>query len=489
MNRAFAQQPGPEMRPSVRNTEIAKAFDAMAKTRKQWRERNSYYYERDLAYTQFLVPEGLDVIEIGCGGGALLGGLKPRRGVGVDISGEMIAIAKSDYPDLEFVHADAEAPGALDQLGVFDVVLISDTVGMLEDIASFFRKLKPLLKPETRIIVAYYSRMWEPLLQLATKLGMRMPTPEQSWLSTKDIMGMMEYGDLEPLHRDWRILAPRELLGMGALINKYIAPLPGIRRLCLRNYVVGRPAPSQNQPVAAPSCSVLVPCRNERGNVENAVKRLPHFAPNMEIIFIEGHSADGTYEECLRVQAAYPDRNIKVFKQTGKGKGDAMKLGFASATGDIVLILDSDLTVRPEDMPKFYHLLATRRGEFVNGTRLVYPRQEAAMRGLNYLGNRFFAGLFSYLLNQRLTDTLCGTKAMWRVDYERLAANRKYFGDFDPFGDFDMLLGAAKMNLKIVELPVRYYAREYGEPQISRFRDGMILLRMSAFAWNKLKAL
>ncbi|HWA23108.1 MAG TPA: bifunctional class I SAM-dependent methyltransferase/glycosyltransferase family 2 protein [Caulobacterales bacterium] len=488
MNLALADPTKPGAPASPRNTAIAKAFDALARQRHEWRERNAYYYERDLAYTRFLIPEGLDVIEIGCGTGDLLAGLKPARGVGVDISGEMVTAAKARHPNLEFVHADAEAPGALDQLGVFDVVLISDTVGLLEDIASFFRKLRPLLKPETRIIVAYYSRLWEPVLQLATKLGWRMPTPAQSWLSTADIMGMMEYGDLEPLHRDWRILVPRDLLGVGSFINKFIAPLPGIRRLCLRNYVVARPAP-QGQPATAPSCSVLVPCRNEKGNIENAVKRLPHFAPNMEIVFIEGHSADGTYEECRRVQAAYPDRAIKVFKQTGKGKGDAMKLGFASAAGDIVLILDSDLTVRPEDMPKFYHLLASRRGEFVNGTRLVYPRQEAAMRGLNYLGNRFFAGLFSYLLNQRLTDTLCGTKAMWRADYERLAANRKYFGDFDPFGDFDMLLGAAKMNLKIVELPVRYYAREYGEPQIDRFRDGMILLRMAAFAWTKLKAL
>ncbi|MES1201874.1 MAG: glycosyltransferase, partial [Pseudomonadota bacterium] len=424
----MSQTPPSAAPASARNTEIGKAYDSVARARKDWRASNEYFHHTDLAYSRFLIPEGLDVIEIGCADGAMLAGLKPRRGVGVDISGEMIAVATAAYPQLEFVHADAEAPGVMDQLGVFDVVLISDTVGMLEDIASFFRKMKPLLKPETRIIVAYYSRIWEPLLQLATKFGLRMPTPPQSWLSTKDIMGMMEFGDLEPVRRDWRILLPRSLLGVGPFINKYIAPLPGIRRLCLRSYVVARPTPPVGGPATAPSCSVLVPCRNEKGNVENAVKRLPHFAPNTEVIFIEGHSADGTYEECLRVQAAYPDRNIKVFKQKGKGKGDAMKLGFASATGDIVLILDADLTVRPEDMPKFYHLLATRRGEFVNGTRLVYPRQEAAMRGLNYLGNRFFAGLFSYLLNQGLTDTLCGTKVLSRAHYAQVAANRAYFG-------------------------------------------------------------
>ncbi|MGE3302307.1 MAG: glycosyltransferase [Hyphomonadaceae bacterium] len=486
---ALAEAPAVAAQASPRNRAIAGIFDKLAPQRAEWRARNAYYYHRDLDYFRFLAPEGLDVLEIGCGGGDLLAGLRPRRGVGLDISAGMVEVARRNHPGLTFHARDAEAPGALDDLGTFDIIVLSDTIGYLEDVATFFRKLKPALKPETRVIVAYYSRLWEPILQAGVALGMRMPTPALSWLSTADIMSMMEYGDLEPIRRDWRFLVPRALLGFGDLINRWLAPLPGLRRLCLRNYVVARPAPAAQAPGLAPSCSVLIPCRNERGNIENAVKRLPVFAPDQEIIFIEGHSSDGTFEECERVRAAYPDRTIRVLRQTGKGKGDAMRLGFAAAKGDIVLILDADLTVRPEDMPKFYDLLANRRGEFVNGTRLVYPRQEAAMRGLNYLGNRFFAGLFSFLLNQRLTDTLCGTKAMWRVDYERLARNRVYFGDFDPFGDFDMLLGASKMNLRIVELPVRYYAREYGEPQISRFRDGFLLLRMSAFAWRKLKAI
>ncbi len=473
----------------ARNAAVAAAYDAAADSRRRWLKKNAYYYARDLAHMRFHVTEGLDVIEIGCGTGDLLAGLKPRRGVGVDISPRMIDEARKSHPGLEFMVADAEAPGALEGLGTFDIVVISDAIGVLEDVAGFFKRLKSLCRPQTRIIVAYYSRLWEPLLQVATALGQRMPTPPLSWLSTADIIAMMDYGDVEPVYRDWRILVPVPLLGLGTLINRHIAPLPGIRRLCLRNYVIARPKPFPAEKGRSPSCSVLIPCRNERGNIENAVKRLPVFSPDQEIIFIEGHSSDGTYEECLRVKETYPDRKIEVFKQTGKGKGDAMKLGFAKATGDIVMILDSDITVRPEDMPKFYTLLAEGRGEFVNGTRLVYPREEAAMRGLNYLGNRFFAGVFSFLLNQRLTDTLCGTKAMWRKDYERLAANRAYFGDFDPFGDFDMLLGASKMGLKIIEFPVRYYAREYGSPQISRFRDGFILLRMSALAWRKLKAI
>jgi SAM-dependent methyltransferase len=474
---------------STRNASIAAAFDALAGERDAWREKNSFYHDGDLAYARFLIPEGLDVLEVGCGDGAMLAGLKPRRGVGVDISAKMIASAKARHPAIEFHQLDAELPGALATLGgPFDVILCSDTVGYLEDVAGFFAKLKPLLKPDSRVIVAYYSRMWEPMLRMATKFGWRMPTPPLSWLSTADIEAMMALGDLEFIRREWRQLLPRRLGGLGTLINRYIAPLPAIRRLCLRNYIVGRPAPEVRPEDAKPSASVLVPCRNERGNIENAVRRLPKFGSRQQIVFIEGHSSDGTFEECERVRDAYPDRDILVLRQTGKGKGDAMRLGFAKATGDIVMILDADLTVPPETMGKFYDLLAERRGEFVNGTRLIYPREEEAMRGLNYIANRAFAKIFSYLLNQRLTDTLCGTKAMWRTDYERLAANRKYFGDFDPFGDFDMLLGASKMNLKIIELPVRYHARRYGETQIARFRDGWLLVRMSVFAWLKLKA-
>lgn len=472
---------------SARNASIAAFFDKHAADRHVWRKKSRFYHEADLAYTRFLIPEGCDVLEVGCADGQMLAGLKPRRGVGVDFSAAMIAEARKLHPELEFHHMDAENPGALASLGgPFDVILCSDTVGYLDDVAGFFAKLKPLMKPETRVVVSYYSRLWEPVLRLATKFGWRMPTPPLSWLSTADIEAMMGLGDLEFIRREWRQLIPRRLAGLGYLINRFIAPLPGIRRLCLRNYIVGRPAPAPAQP--APSASILIPCRNERGNIENAVRRLPRFGSRQQIVFIEGNSKDGTYEECLRVRDAYPDREILVLKQEGKGKGDAMRKGFANANGDIVMILDADLTVPPETMGHFYGVLASRRGEFVNGTRLIYPREDEAMRGLNYVANRAFAQIFSYLLNQRLTDTLCGTKAMWRTDYQRLADNRKYFGDFDPFGDFDMLLGASKMNLKIVELPVRYAARTYGETQISRFRDGWLLVRMSVFAWMKLKA-
>lgn len=473
---------------SRRQQALRDLYDGLAPTLDRWRNANSYFHQADLDYMRFLTPPGLAVLEIGCGAGELLAGLRPSRGVGVDLSPAMIERARQRHPGLELHVANAEDPDALAAIeGTFDVIVLSDTIGFLDDCEEALRTLRRFATPDTRIIVSYHSRAWEPVLGAAQRLGLKMPHGEQNWLSTDDIMNLMQLSGWEPIKREWRQLLPRRLLGLGPLINRWIAPLPGIRRLCLRNYVVGRPAPDGT--VTTPSVTVLVPCRNERGNIESAILRLPRFAPDMEVIFVEGHSQDGTYGECERVRDAHPDWDIKVMRQPGKGKGDAVRAGFAAARGDVLMILDADLTAPPEWMPRFYRAIANGTGEFVNGTRLVYPMEDQAMRFLNYLANRAFAWIFTYLLNQRFTDTLCGTKVLRRVDYDRIVANRHYFGDFDPFGDFDLIFGAAKMNLKIVEAPVRYADRTYGSTQISRFRHGVLLARMVIFAWRKLKAL
>jgi glycosyltransferase involved in cell wall biosynthesis len=272
---------------------------------------------------------------------------------------------------------------------------------------------------------------------------------------------------------------------LSSLVNN-IASLPVINALCLSNYMVARPL--QTPVSRAASVTIVIPCRNERGNIADAITRMPAFGSHQEIIFVEGNSKDDTVDEIKRVIALHPDKDIKLLIQTGKGKGDAVRMGYAAATGDILMILDADLTVPPEDLPRFYSALVQNKAEFLNGSRLVYPMEDQAMRLLNLLANKFFAAAFSWLLGQRLKDTLCGTKVMWRKDYEKLAANRAYFGEFDPFGDFDLLFGASKLNLKLLEIPIRYRARTYGETQISRFRHGLLLLRMTVYAWRKLKA-
>jgi SAM-dependent methyltransferase len=473
---------------SIRKQEIRAQADASAASRDQWIACNAFYYGDDYRYMRFLVPKGLRVLDLGCGTGRLLSELEPSRGVGIDLSPASIAIARANYPHLEFHEADIEQSDALKGLdGPFDVIILSDTIGFLEDCEETLASLHALCTPKTRLIIAYYSHLWEPLLKFASRMGMRMQTGELNWLSTSDIANLLELADFEVVKREWRQLLPKALFGLGRLVNRFLAPLPGFRRLCLRNYAVARPVISPSN--TNPSVSVIIPCRNEKGNIEAAVQRTPEMGGGVELVFVEGHSQDGTWEEVLRVQKAYPDRNILCLRQDGIGKGDAVRKGFDQASGDILMILDADLTVAPEELAKFYRALVKGKGEFIHGTRLVYPMQSQAMQFLNYLANRLFALVFSYLLNQRFTDTLCGTKVVWRDDYHRIVQGRSYFGEFDPFGDYDLIFGAAKLNLKIAEIPIRYASRSYGSTQILRFRHGLLLMRMVNLAFLKLKAL
>lgn len=473
---------------SDRKRQIHLHSEALGPKRQEWIDKNAYYYSADLAYMRFLVPEGARILELGCGNGHLLAGLSPSYGVGIDFSARNIQIAESHHPHLEFRLADLEDSEALTTAidGPFDYIILSDTIGSLDDCQAALEGLHQFCHERTRLIIAYYAYFWEPALKLAEILGMKMPQEPQNALGTADIANFMQLAGFEPINREWRQLLPLRLLGLGPLVNRYVGTLPGLRRLSLRNYVVGR---SVRQIRDAPkSASVIIPCRNERGNIENAVKRLPAFCPNLEIIFVEGHSQDGTFDEIKRVAEAYPERNIRYAQQEGKGKADATYKGFDMATGEVLLILDADLTMPPEQIPKFFEVIRRRDGEFVNGSRLVYPMERQAMRFLNLIANQVFSWLFSWLLNQRYTDTLCGTKALHREDWERLKAHKSYFGDFDPFGDFDLIFGAAKQQMKMVEVPIRYRSRVYGETQISRFAHGWLLLRMVALGYRKLKA-
>ncbi len=474
--------------PSERKKRIIESADRLAPERQSWIQKNWFYYQNDERYMQFLVPAGQRVLDIGCGTGGLLSALRPSFGVGIDISFEMIKLAKNEHPAYTFHVGDIEDPETLERIeGTFDYIVLSDTIGQLEDCEQTIKNLQKFCTTNTRLIISYYSHLWEPAVSIAEILGGKMPQPHQNWLSSNDIFALLNLSDFDVIKREWRQLLPKHILGLGTLVNRYVATLPGIRKLCLRNYIVARAHSRHAEKID--SATVVIPCRNEKGNIEVAINRLPQLCNNMEVIFVEGNSSDGTYEEMLRVRDANPNKDIKVLKQDGTGKADAVRKGFDAASGDVLMILDGDLTVRPEDMPKFYSALVNAKGEFINGTRLVYPMEKNAMRPLNLWANRCFALIFSWLINQRITDSLCGTKVLSRKAYRRIADDQAYFGDFDPFGDFDLLFGASKQNLKIIEIPVRYDARSYGETQISRFSDGWKLLQMVVFAFKKLKSM
>jgi ubiquinone/menaquinone biosynthesis C-methylase UbiE len=463
---------------------IRQHFDHIASVRDYWKRKN-WYYHRDMEnYCSFIVPEGTRVLEIGCGTGDILAAVKPSRGLGIDISPEMIKLAKQKYPQLEFQVGNAEELQVEEK---FDYVILSDVIGYLEDIQRTFSQLKKVTTPQTRVLITYYNQLWEPVLRLGELLGLKMKQPMQNWLPLSEIQNFLYLADYEVIRKGYRFLFPKYIPLLSTLINKIIAKLPIINRLCLVEVLVAKQITPPGNPEDF-SCSVIIPCRNERGNIEGAVTRTPKMGRHTELIFVDGNSTDGTVEEIEKQIKKHKDMDIKLIPQgDGIGKGDAVRKGFAAATGDVLMILDSDLTVAPEDLPKFFNALVEGKGEFINGTRLVYQMEEGAMRFLNNIGNHFFSLAFTYLLEQRFRDTLCGTKVLLKSDYEKIAQNRSFFGDFDPFGDFDLIFGASKLNMKIVEIPIRYRERVYGTTKISRFSHGWLLLKMCALAWKKLK--
>jgi ubiquinone/menaquinone biosynthesis C-methylase UbiE len=470
---------------SENKKKIVEAMDYISQKRDKYIRRNRYYYKDMIKFLRFNIPVNSKVLEIGCGTGYLLNALKPARGVGIDISPGMIATAKENYNHLEFYQMDAEN---LQLQETFNFIIISDTLGYFEDIQKAFKELAKVTHPGTRIIITYHSFLWQPLLKLAEWLHLKMPQPHLNWLNKRDIINLLELEGFDIIKRGRRFLFPKFFPLLSWFFNKYIAHLPLFNRLCITGYIITRPSVFGAVDSKDYSVSVIVPARNEAGNIENAVKHTPRLGKHTEIIFVEGHSTDNTLAEIKRVYEKYKNEwDIKYTVQEGKGKGDAVREGFAMANGDILMILDGDLTVPPEDLSKFYNAITTGKGEYINGSRLVYPMEKQAMRMLNVLGNKFFSIMFSWLLGQPLKDTLCGTKVISKENWEKIVANRSYFGEFDPFGDFDLIFGASKLNLKIVEVPIRYRAREYGKTNISRFRHGWLLLKMVFFAMNKIK--
>lgn len=376
---------------SSRKKIILDTANRYAVERDRWILKNAYYYNEDYKFMRFLIPEGARILDLGCGNGRLLAELNPSFGVGIDFSPAMIDVARAKYPQYAFHVIDIECPElANDISGEFDYIILSDTIGSLEDCQKTLATLHQFCNADTRIVVAYYDQIWGPLLRMAEMIGIKMPQEQQNWLETEDIANILQLSDFEIVKREWRQLIPRRFLGLGDLINRFIAPFPGIRRLCLRDYVVARSA--RNAIHQDLSVSIVIPARNEKGNIEPAIQRLPSFGAHQEILFVEGHSQDGTLEEMSRVKDKYPQIDIKVMVQDGKGKGDAVRKGFAEAEGEVLMILDADLTVPPEDLPKFYEAIATGKGEFVNGTRLVYPMEEGAMRFLNHIAMKSFPG-------------------------------------------------------------------------------------------------
>lgn len=459
-------------------------WDAVALQKVAKHGPSAYYHSRLASIYSSFGADRPCVLEIGSGNGDLLANVKPQFGVGVDISRGMVEKARQRHPELAFVQADGHH---LPFEGTFDLIILSDLLNDVWDVQAILFEVSRLTTASTRVVVNFYSRLWQVPLNLAQWFRLAKPLAEQNWLTTEDVANLMELEDFEVVRSFPEVLLPINTPLLTPFANRFLVKFPPFSWFALTNFIVARPSLSPQEKRAARSVSVVIPARNEAGNIERLFERVPYMGPSTELIFIEGHSEDNTYEVIGKAIQAHPEWNCQLVRQRGKGKGDAVRLGFEIANGEILMILDSDLSVSPGDLPRFYEAVVEGKGELINGVRLVYPMENQAMRPANLLGNKFFSLAFSWIFGQPVKDTLCGTKVLSREAYNEIAANRAYFGDFDPYGDFDLLFGAAKLSLKITDMPVRYRSRTYGAPNISRWRDGWLLLRMTVFAAMKIK--
>ncbi len=478
---------------SIRKKIIKDFFNSTKMNRDKWLKKGKIFHKEDIRFLKEIIPEKSNILELGCGNGHLLSSLKPNYGLGIDFSKKLVEEAKEKYKELNFIEADIEKlPTNLNNKIKFNFVIICDTIGYLEDITETLDNLHKYFNEDTRLIVSYYSPLWLPLLNIATLLKLKMSNINSTLLGTSDIFNFLENSKYQTVRIDRKILIPFSIFGIERLINRYIAPLPLFSNICLRHYNISRSLKAIER-TKKKSASIIIPCKNERGNIRNAIERLPKFTNKIEVIFVEGNSSDGTWEEIQKVMKDSKKNkkkiDIKAFKQPTRGKADAVFYAFEKASNDILIILDGDLTVAPESLEKFWKKISSGEAEYVNGSRLIYPMDNNAMRFLNYIANKIFSVLFSWLLGQRFTDTLCGTKVLSRKNYIRAKNKNKDLGNFDPFGDFFLIFGASRLCLKITEVPIRYKAREYGETQISRFSHGALLIKMVIYAFLKIKAI
>ena len=448
-----------------------------------WLKKNKYYHQRVTDFYKVHVPEDSSVLMLNCKNGYLLHALKPFFGVGVDTDEQALQSARAQYPEYQFFS------GNLDSLQLFhrfDYIIVPFVAMEADDIQEFLTQLHRFCHPGTRIIVETYNKAWKPILWLTQKMRLRRKTSFKHWISQYDVHNFLHLSGFDRVTSGGFMLMPMRVPLISSIFNTVLSHLPLLNRLCLTKWTIARPVRAAKNRLEA-TVSVIVTCKNEAGNVEGAVTRTPHMGKETEIIFVEGGSKDNTREEIERVMEKYPQKNVRLLVQDGTGKGDAVRKAFAHARGDVLMILDGDLTVMPEDMPKFFDALMSGKGEFINGSRLVCGMEKGAMPWFNWVVNYSFGLLTSWLMGQRIKDSLCGTKVLFKKDYERIAKQRSFFSLNDPYGDFDLLFGASRLNLKIIDQPVHYKQRTYGATNIHHFQGGVRLLLMCWHALRKVK--
>ena len=463
---------------------IRKKNDLIAEERKRWILKNPYFYNELLKTLQYIVNEGAKVLHVRCSTGFILNRLKPKLGIGIDDSEEQLKIARKNYSNLTFIKQDLEEINIDEKFEYILITHIEDVV----DIKSMLDSLKKCCNQHTRIIICYNNYLWSPVIRFAEKVKLKFPQKIHNWISSSDMQNFLHLSTYERIFEKNIVLYPFKIPLFSNLMNKYIARLPLFRRLTLMHIDVARPVFSVEEGEKASSVSIIIPCKNEAENVEDAVQRTPKMGKHVELIFCDDKSTDGTREKILDLIKKYPGKDIKLVDGPGICKAENVWMGFDHAKGDILFILDADLTVLPEELPYFYDAITTGKGEFIKGSRMVYPMQGDAMKLFNVIGNKLFSITFSYILDTKIKDTLCGTKVFWRKDYEKIKKLRGSWGISDRWGDYELIFGAVKSHLKLVDLPVHYVERTYGQTKMNnRIKNGLVMLKMCWSALWKIK--
>jgi hypothetical protein len=466
-----------------RAREVREHYDRVSAGRADYIQKNPYYFRQVCQLLRTIIPAGKRVLQVGCLTPDYLDAVAPSRGLGIDVSPKLVGAAAERFPHLQFrVHENYE----IGDEEIFDYVLVMDINDQVDPIATL-KALRPAMNERTRIIVHHYNHFWEPIIRAAERTGMKFPLPQQNWLSPGDIRNIFTHCDWEWLQIRRAVLAPKYVPLLSWLANSFLSRLPVIQHFNMINLTIARPL--KPRPASGDySVSIVIPCRNEVGNVTAAVERIPDMGRHTEIVFCDDKSTDGTADKIRYLQKAHAHRDIKLYEGPGICKAFNVWTGFDRAEGDILMILDADLTTMPEELSYFYDAIASGKAEFINGTRFVFPMQGAAMKPFNIIGNRVFSAIFSFLLGQPITDTLCGTKVLMRRDWPAIRALSGTWGTDDRWGDYDLLFGAAKLNLRILDLPVHYQERFSGETKMTgRLRNGLIMLRMCWAAFRKFK--
>ena len=338
---------------------IDKAFRRYQKTRSEFWDRaagtaetaGSRYYHRHLTKVyRFLVRPGLKVLELGCGAGDLLAALEPERGVGVDFSPAMIETAKSRHPDLSFIETDVHHL-QLDEK--FDVIVISDLANDVWDVQKLLDTVAQLSHPGTRVILNTFNRLWQIPIRVVRSTGLAMPLLKQNWLSLGDMRNLLRLSGFEVISTQGEILWPLRTPLIGGFLNRFLVRLWPFTHLALTHFIVARTDPFRfgSSMNGEASVSVIVPARNEAGHIEEIVERVPVMGSRTEVLFVEGNSTDDTLQVIKEIVAKQANPDIRYYVQPGVGKGDAVRHGYDHATGEVLMILDADMTVATRGPP------------------------------------------------------------------------------------------------------------------------------------------